>query len=125
MRRMSFRMTEAQLLDGSKTVTRRTGWKRSWEHVKPGDRIRAIDKHDFRRKGGSRVLGIITVISIRRERLDLVTPEDVVREGYPTYTTDAFIEMFCGEFDCAAGDLVTRIEFTFEPETRQLTLELE
>jgi hypothetical protein len=119
MRRMSFAMTEAQLLDGSKTVTRRTGWG----HIKPGDQVQAIDKLDFRRKGGSRVLGVITVVSVRRERIDAITDADVAREGFSGYTADRFIEMFCKAMRCSPGDLVTRIEFTFEPAPpAQLTL---
>lgn len=37
MRCMSFALTEPQLMDGSKTVTRRTGW----QDLKPGTRLPA------------------------------------------------------------------------------------
>lgn len=46
MRLISFALTEAQLLDGTKTVTRRqVGSPRSvWHRIKVGDRLRAVDK---------------------------------------------------------------------------------
>ena len=47
MRNMSFALTEAQLLDGTKTVTRRLGWTM----LKPGDHFRAVRKAMGLRKG--------------------------------------------------------------------------
>ena len=40
MRMMSFALTERQLMDGSKTVTRRTGWA----NLRPGERLLAVRK---------------------------------------------------------------------------------
>lgn len=109
MRRISFSMTESQFLDGSKTVTRRTGWLK----VKAGDRLRGVRKGMGLKKGEKQhVLGDLDVVSARRERLDAITPEDVVREGFPDMTCGEFVAFFCkGHAGCRPFSPVTRIEF--------------
>lgn len=118
MRLMSFALTTAQLLDGSKTVTRRVGWER----VKPGDRIKAVRKAMGLKKGEKpEVLAVIEVVSARRERLDAIDEADCIAEGFPLYTPDEFTAMFCahakvqtamaGTRKMQPHDLVTRIEF--------------
>lgn len=47
MRIMSFALTEQQLMDGTKTVTRRVGWA----NLKPGDRLTAVRKAMGLKKG--------------------------------------------------------------------------
>lgn len=111
MRRISFAMTERQLLDGTKTVTRRLGW----QYAKVGDRYMAIDKHNYRVKGASRVLGTVTIIDVRREYLAAITDPDVAAEGFEGRSREWFIEMFCKAMGCGPSTLVTRIEFTFDP----------
>ena len=58
MRLMSFAITERQLLEGSNTVTRRTGWL----DLKPGERLLAIR----RARGMAKVvpLCVIEVLSL-------------------------------------------------------------
>jgi hypothetical protein len=88
---MSFAITERQLLDGSKTVTRRTGWL----DLHPGEQILAIR----RAPGMAKVvpLCVVEVVSVRRERLDAVTPADILAEGFPHWTNQVgeFVRMFC------------------------------
>ena len=92
MRLMSFALTTAQLLDGSKTVTRRVGWA----NLKPGDRLKAVRKAMGLRLGEKvDVLAEIEVISVRRERLDEITIEDCIDEGFPKHSPTRFVEMFC------------------------------
>lgn len=131
MRMMSFALTERQLLDGSKTVTRRVGWK----NLKPGTRLIAVRKA-MGLKPGERAhqLCDIEVVSVRRERLDAITPADVLAEGFPQWTNNVheFVAMFCSHMKIAEPlpwprlnenttrkmrpeDEVTRIEFRIVP----------
>ena len=108
MRNMSFALTTDQFLDGTKTVTRRLGWK----FLKPGDRFRACVKCMGLKKGEKvQVLGECEVVSVRRERLDHITNEDTEREGFPGMTAAEFVAMFCRHMGCKPYDEVTRIEF--------------
>lgn len=112
MMRMSFALTERQLLDGTKTVTRRLGWRK----VKVGDEAIAVRQCMGIPKGGRQVvLGRIRVKSVRQERLDEITLDDVTREGFPEMTVTGFIEMFCRAMKCHPSTFVTRIEFEHAP----------
>lgn len=84
VRRISFALTEAAFLDGSKDVTRRLGWK----DLKPGTELLAVNKC-----------------------MGLLTPSDVVREGSPGFTPEQFIDHFCDAMGCPPNTVVTRIEF--------------
>lgn len=108
MRRISFALTQPQFLDGTKDVTRRMGWL----FLKPGDRLRAVDKvMGFRKGERATVLGVIEVISVRREPLEFITADDVRREGFPGRGRGWFVEMFCEAMRCDPSAEVTRIEF--------------
>ena len=111
---MSFSMTERQLLDGSKTVTRRLGWV----HLKPGDKLLAVRKAQGLKRGERQVvLGTITVVDVRREALDAITRDDCTREGYPDLSPAQFVDMFRTSFSrrLTSAQEITRIEFTFAP----------
>lgn len=108
-RHISFSMTTLQFLDGTKTVTRRTGWKQ----VKAGDELCAAKKC-MGLKAGEQIerLGMIRVTDVRRERLDAITQDDVKREGFPFWSPAKFVEFFCGgHTGCFPESIVTRIEF--------------
>lgn len=108
MRRMSFSLTERQYCDGSKDLTRRLGWK----NAKPGDRFMGVRKAMGLKKGEKQVtLGPSEVISARREPLNAITQEDVIREGFPDMTPVQFVEMYCRGMRCKPETEVTRIEF--------------
>lgn len=108
MRRMSFALTEQQLLDGSKTVTRRIGWA----GLKAGDELLAVRKCMGLKRGESQhVLAHIRVVSVRRERLYDITRSDVAREGFPGMTAAGFVNMFTKAMRCKPSAFVTRIEF--------------
>lgn len=107
-RRMSFALTEAQLLDGTKTVTRRLGWL----SLKPGDELLAVDKCMGLRKGEkSRVLARIRVVSVRREPLFYANEHEARAEGFPHMTGGEFVRFFANSMKCDAMTEVTRIEF--------------
>lgn len=108
MKNMSFAMTTAQFLDGSKDVTRRFGW---WK-LKPGDKIRAVEKAMGLKKGEKiKPLGVIEVVSVRREPLYMITEDDCKREGFPHYTPGMFIDMLREHYNCQENATVNRIEF--------------
>lgn len=109
MRLISFSMTEPAFVAGTKTVTRRLGWA----GLTRGARLVAVDKAIGLKAGESpRRLGVIEVVSVRRERLDAITPEDVVAEGVENVSTpESFVAGFCKAMRCEPDTLVTRIEF--------------
>lgn len=108
MRRMSFALTTRQFLDGTKTVTRRLGWK----FLKVGDHVMAIEKGMGLAKGEKQVeLGEFVVVDVRREELCKITADDVRREGFGDMSADSFVEMFWREMKCHPRCEVTRIEF--------------
>jgi len=106
---MSFALTERQLLDGTKTVTRRLGWA----FLAPGDKLLAVRKCMGLKKGEKQhALGTIRVKSVRRESLDwAVAPGEAAREGFPEMTGAQFVLFFCEHMKCGPLRLVTRIEF--------------
>lgn len=101
-------LTERQFCDGSKDVTRRLGWK----NLKAGDRLLGVRKAMGLKKGEKQhPLGVIQVVSARREPLSKITKREVVREGFPDMTPREFVEMFCKHMKCLPHHTVTRIEF--------------
>lgn len=113
MRNMSFALTTKQFLDGSKDVTRRFGWC----FLTVGDYVMAVEKAMGLKAGEKMVkLGVIEVVSLRREPLNAITPEDVVREGFPGWSPQQFIEMVAGHYHYAPDRICTRIEFRRVPE---------
>lgn len=117
MRNMSFALTTKQILDGSKTVTRRVGW----DFLQPGDVVQAIEKGQGLKKGEHvKKLAVIKVESVTgewmscfRERPD--AQAECVREGFPEMSPQDFYAFFRGSHaDLSADDLrVQRIEFSF------------
>lgn len=64
-------------------------------------------------KRGEKVqrIGLVKVVSVRREPLNTITPEDVIREGFPGMSPAEFVEMFARHNGCAEDEPVNRIEF--------------
>ena len=58
-------------------------------------------------------LGIIRIKSTRWERLDLITPDDVVREGFPDWTPEQFIQMLVEHYRIKPSQQFNRIEFGY------------
>jgi hypothetical protein len=108
MRLMSFLLTPGQLVDGSKTETRRVGWA----DMKVGEHVQACRKVQGRKRGEPLDrLCVIEVLAVRREPLDTITADAVRREGLPGMTPAAFVAMFCEAMGCAPDRIVTVIEF--------------
>lgn len=110
---MSFMLTTEQIENQTKTVTRRNGWR----FLNLGERLQPIVKGQGLRKGEKieRIGAPITVISIRQERLDAITEQEVVKEGFPEMSPTQFIEMYCNANKCKPDQQVTRIEFDWLP----------
>ena len=107
-RAMSFHLTEQQLVNGTKDVTRRLGWNA----LREGDVITAVRKCMGLRRGEKQEpLDTLRVVSVRRERLNTITADDVRREGFPDMTPEAFVEFFCQANHCPPDAQVTRIQF--------------
>ena len=109
MRAISFSLTTPQFLDGTKDVTRRLGWL----FLKPGDRLRAVEKAMGLGKGGKQnVLGTIKVVSVERVVLKDIDAGDCRREGFPDMLPADFVGFFCDSHKgCTPDSVVTRIEF--------------
>lgn len=108
---MSFSHTTEQMRAGTKDITRRTGW--SW--LRPGDRVRAVEK-TMGLKKGERVKPIaeIEIVSTRSESIGAVTQEDVIREGFPEMSREEFVRLLC-KITKSKDDTrkVNRIEYRF------------
>lgn len=119
MRNISCALTAPQILDQSKDVTRRLGWL----HLKVGDLIQPVKKC-MGLKPGEKIEKLgppVRVVSVRRERLDLVDsldsygPDECRREGFPHMTGAEFVAMFCATHKgCTPATEITRIEFAYE-----------
>jgi hypothetical protein len=111
---ISFALTEKQVLDRSKTVTRRLGWR----HAKVGQRLTGCRKVMGRRRRDGTVeslvrLAEIRLVDVRREPLSAITREDVAREGFPGWTPERFVAFFCQSMKCTPDTEVTRLEFAY------------
>lgn len=103
-------MTTAQIRSRTKDVTRRFGW---W-FLKPGDQIQAVEKAMGLKPGEKvRRLGLIEVVSTRSEPLSAITKADVVREGFPEWTPEQFVQMLVDHYKVAPNESVNRIEFRY------------
>jgi len=114
---ISFAKTIPQIRKRTKTVTRRF----AWENLTIGTVLCGVEKGMGLQKGEAVIrLGNIRVINIRRERVDAITPDDVVREGFPNMSVDDFMHKLLlkgaklknGE-PATPASLCTRIEFEY------------
>jgi hypothetical protein len=112
MRNISFAMTTEQVRNQTKTVTRRMGWA----FLKPGDILQPVVKGQGLKKGESpEPIGApIRVVSVSRQQLRDITPQDVHREGFPQMTREEFIRFFKKSHKgCFSDSWVQRIEFEY------------
>ena len=96
--------------DRTKTVTRRSGWR----FLKPGDVVNAVETcMGLRRGERMRQICQIRVTHVSREPLNRITPDDVAREGFPSWTPEQFITFYCQNMKSRPTDDVTRIAFEY------------
>lgn len=112
---MSVSHTADAVIARQKTVTRRLGWR----FLKPGDRLTLCRKVMGRRRGEPlERLAEVEVVDIRRERLDDISPGDIIREGFATpagFAADRerFIDLFRDVIGAGPATIVTRIEWRY------------
>jgi hypothetical protein len=118
MRQMSFKLTEQQVLDRTKTVTRRLGWM----HARVGDLVQPVRKSMGLKRGESieRIGGPIVLLSIRKESLRRLIDDtgygaaELAAEGFAYLSPTEFVAMFCASHrGCKPDTLVTRVEFRY------------
>ena len=115
MRNMSFMLTTEQIRNRTKTVTRRLGWY----FLKAGDYVCACKKCQGLKKGEKiEKISTIKIISVRQERLDNITKQECIKEGFPDMSPSEFIGMFCKEMTCSTIQDVNRIEFEYTDNRR-------
>ncbi len=112
LRNISFALTTEQFRNRTKTVTRRL----KWEKLKAGDLLCGVVK-GMGLKPGEEIqrLGVIRVMSVRRECLSNLDHLDVRDEGFPAMTPREFVGMFCKHMGCDQREIVTVIEFKYIP----------
>lgn len=113
-RLISFSLTEPQVRDRSKTQTRRLGWL----NARVGERLTGCRQVMGRRRKDGTVEPLVRitdveVVSVRRERLDAITPDDVAAEGFSGWTPAEFVDFFCRSMKCTPDTEVTVIEFAY------------
>jgi hypothetical protein len=120
MRNMSFALTTAQILNRSKTVTRRLGW----EFLKPGDHICAVRKGRGLKAEQIERLATLRIVDVRQERLTRMLEDaqyglaECRLEGFDGSNDHLrwpleFVEWFARTHGCSLTHLVTRIEFDY------------
>jgi hypothetical protein len=123
MRMMSFALTERQLMDGTKTVTRRTGW----QNLRPGEKLLAVRKA-MGLKAGEKVQPLceIEVVSVRRIPLADIDKADCAAEGFPHLSPDEFTMMFIKHMGIRVAPdecQITRIEFRKVPSSERVPVQ--
>lgn len=115
-RNMSCAFTADQVLDGSKTVSRRDGWL----FLNLGDPLNLVRKAMGLKRGEKvEVLRRVKVVSLRRERLALLweDPEygrqEMVREGFPGLDPRTFVQRYFVPYGLFGNSIVTRIEWEY------------
>lgn len=121
MRNISFMLTQEQIRNRTKTVTRRLGWR----HLKVGDLLRGVEK-GMGLKAGEKIVTLCTirVTNVRQEPLDRLTAdpeygfEECRKEGFGDHPSlrwpSEFVNFFCRSHKgCLPSSDVTRIEFEF------------
>ena len=117
-RLLSVSLTEQAVIDRTKTVTRRLGWR----NLTPGTRLtlcRKVMGRSLANLDGSRTveplvrLAEVRVVSVRRERLEQIPDADLAREGFSGWDAFDFIVFFCDRMRCTPQTEVTRIEWEY------------
>lgn len=117
---VSFALTTQQILDETKTVTRRSG-KRKY---KPGQLIQAVNKAMGFKKGEHPVkLKLLEVTNVSYEPLNDITVTELKFEGFPDMTKQQFIDMYCKANKVKPDSIVQRIEFRYVKEEKQMALD--
>jgi hypothetical protein len=109
-RLMAVSLTEPQVRDRTKTVTRRVGWRM----LRAGDQLTLCRKVMGRHGEPLERIATVEVTSVRREPLAAITAADVTAEGFPQMTPAEFVSFFCSTHRGSGPDTeVARIEWRY------------
>jgi len=113
VRHMAFSLTTPQVLDRTKTVTRRAGF--GWMTLRRGQLLQAIEKGQGLKKGEQvQKLAVIRVRTVHLETLAAITPDDVRAEGFGDLPPHDFVSFFCRTHKgIQPTSEVVRIEFEY------------
>ncbi|HEX8184353.1 MAG TPA: ASCH domain-containing protein [Blastocatellia bacterium] len=107
---MSFMITEEQIRNRTKRVTRRLGWA----DLKPGELFNMVKQCQGLKKGEKIVyLDLGRCVSNRPEPLNAITKEECILEGFPDLEPEGFVEMFSKHNRCPVDKVINRIEFDY------------
>lgn len=109
---ISFSKTTEQIRQGTKFVTRRTGWKR----LKVGQILWACEKCQGLKKGEKiKKIRQIIVREVTEEPVSAIRnyPNDCELEGFPDESPLQFINMFCEFNKIEPSTLIRRIRFDY------------
>ncbi len=86
-----------------------------WLILQPGTRLTLCRKVMGRRKWEPLVRIVdVEVTAVRRERLDLITSEEVAAEGFPQMSPAEFVDFFCrSHTGCTPESTITRIQWRY------------
>jgi len=114
-RNMSFMLTQQQVRERRKFVTRRLGWV-----LKENEVLNAVEKAMGLKKGEKVArMGQIQVVEARWERLDRMITDlsygrsEVILEGFPDMTPLEFVGFFCRHMKVPPDEYVHRIMFCY------------
>ncbi len=107
-RNMSFALTTEQYNNRTKTETMRLGWA----FLKPGEIFMGIKQGQGLKKGEKvERLHLSRCISNTPARVDSVTKDNCIAEGFPHLEPAQFIEFFCKHNRCSPDTVINRIVF--------------
>ncbi len=113
MRNMAFFLTTAAIRDHTKTHTIRANWQ--W--LTPGTHLAACVKTRGLKLGQRpTVLAEIIVDTVAVRPLDSITQEEVIAEGFPTWTPTQFIQWLSLKIHCQPTAPLTFISFHYAEE---------
>ena len=111
MRNKSFFLTQEQYRNRTKTVTRRQ-CKRT---PQVGEQFMGIVKGQGIKKGEKvEKMHSSTITHVWWEMINTISPQEVVKEGFPGKHPFWFIAMYCKANNCKPTDLCCRIEFKLD-----------
>ncbi len=115
-RQMSFKLTQDQMRNRTKSVTRRVGWA----SLKEGDLITAVvQAQGLKLRESPITLGMIKIVGCRAELLSRIIDEpeygerEMVLEGFPDMKPEDFVVMLEATNKDANVGIINRIEFEF------------
>ncbi len=94
-----------------------------WRGLRAGDRLTLCREVMGRRRADRHVEPLVRIVDVEvlavgRERLDAITADEVVAEGFPEMTPEQFVEFFCDSHrGCTPDSTVTRIQWRYLPPT--------